>query len=131
MRVVRHGANHSVISYMTWGDRHEANTCYGKTRIKSFARKTVTGDDTMGIKDLIGKVEYGPGKTLADRLPAATLKKIRSDFREVVKAKKAGKSTPCISDIVRFVKSEYNVKMDRGTATRWLECAREELGWQK
>lgn len=80
----------------------------------------------MGIKDLIGKTEHGPGRTIADRLPAATLKKIRSDFREVAEAEKAGLYKPNVCAIVRFMKSEYDVKMGHGTATRWLEDAREE-----
>lgn len=94
---------------------------------KSFAKKTVTGDENMGIKDLIGKVNIGQGRTFASRLTAATHRSIRSDFKEVAKAEKAGKPVPGVSDIVRFVKSHYNVKMGHGTATRWLERAREEI----
>lgn len=81
----------------------------------------------MKMKDLIGEVVHGKGRSLAERLPAATRKKIRSDFCEILKAEKAGNPIPSMSDIARFFKSEYNVKMSRGTATRWLEQVREEL----
>ena len=81
----------------------------------------------MGIKDLIGKVGYGPGVPFADRISVATHGKIRSDFLEVAKAEKAGNAIPSVSAIVRFVNSEYDVKMDRGTADRWLKYAREVI----
>lgn len=91
------------------------------------AKKTATGDDAMGMKDLIGEMQGGKGRNFADCLPAKIRKKIRSDFREVAKAKKAGHPIPSISAIVRLMKSEYNVKMSPGTAVKWLEHAREEL----
>lgn len=99
------------------------------TRAKSSTKKTVTGDDSMGIKKLIGEAvsACGQGRPFAERLSAVTHKKIRSDFREVAIAKKAGKPIPTISAIVRFVESEYDVKMDRAIADRWFREAREEL----
>ena len=122
------GVSHSIISYATWGGRRKANICGDGTPDRCFTKKTVTGDD-MGIKKLIGEAGLvrGAGVPFADRLAATTLKKIRSDFREVVRAEKAGKPVPSTLAIVRFVESEYNIKMCRTTVTLWLEHAQEEL----
>ena len=81
----------------------------------------------MEIEKLICKMDGAPSHAFVNRVLPSKLKKIRSDFLEVAKAEKAGSSVPNVTAIARFVTSEYNIKMHRGTAAQWLEEAREEL----
>ncbi len=80
----------------------------------------------MTIKDLIDDIPKGPGVPFANRLPKGLTKKIRADFRELAIAENEGKTIPNFCAVVRFIKAEYNISMDRTTAVRWMEQAREE-----
>lgn len=80
----------------------------------------------MGIKKLIDSVPKGPGVPFIGRLTTTLRKKILADFRELASAEAKGMSIPNFCAIVRFIKEEYNVEMDRGTAVLWMKHAREE-----
>ena len=81
----------------------------------------------MKIKDFIANTGPGPVGSFAGSILPDVYNKIRSDFREVARAKKAGSSVPGPTAMVQHVKDEYNVKMHRSTARLWLEYAQDQV----
>ncbi len=94
------------------------------TPMVSSAKKTVTGDESMGIENVIDGMDGVPSHAFVRRISPCKLKKIRLDFLKVARAEKEGACVPNFSALARFVKDEYNENINRNVVRGLMNDAR-------